>query len=98
MRIILFLAYIALVVYCLADAIQHPDPEPHRLPRWAWIVIILMFPYIGAGTWLALKFVNAGASQPRTQQGALAPDDDPEYLVWLREQERRRRLEGDAER
>ncbi|MDN4471390.1 PLD nuclease N-terminal domain-containing protein [Demequina zhanjiangensis] len=93
MRVILFLAYIALVVYCLADAIQHPDSEPYRLPRWAWIVIILLFPYIGAGTWLFLKFVNGGSSARRPAPRAVAPDDDPEYLIWLREQERRRRLE-----
>ncbi len=98
MRIILFLAYIALVVYCLADAIQHPDPEPHRLPRWAWIVIILMFPYIGAGTWLALKFVAGGTPRRQSSYREAGPDDDPEYLVWLREQERRRRLEGDVDR
>ncbi len=96
MRILLYLAYIALVVYCLVDVIQHPDPEPHRLPRWAWILIILFFPLIGAGAWLMLKFIAAGQQQPRrTETYMAAPDDDPEYLVWLREQERRRRMEGE---
>ncbi|WNM24193.1 PLD nuclease N-terminal domain-containing protein [Demequina capsici] len=105
MRALIYLAYIGLVVYCLADAIQHPDSHPYRLPKWAWIVIILVFPLVGAGAWLLLKFTYDGGQGDgarrdghgpggRGTSGPVAPDDDPDYLRWLRDQERRRRQEG----
>ncbi|MFV0634007.1 PLD nuclease N-terminal domain-containing protein [Demequina sp.] len=93
-RALLFVAYLAVTVYCIADAVQHPQEQPYGLPRWAWVLIILLFPYLGAGVWLFLKFGGAGQGNRREQPGPIAPDDDPEYLTWLREQERRRRQEG----
>ena len=88
-RLLPFVLYVALAAYCISDALQHPDQHPHSLPKWAWVLIILLFPYIGAAAWLFLKFSNGGGS--RRQPEPLAPDDDPEYLAWLRDQERRRR-------
>ena len=88
-RILPFVLYIALSVYCIADALQHPDHEPHGLPKWAWVLIVLFFPYVGAGAWLILKFYRGSGGSRKSEP--LAPDDDPEYLSWLRDQERRRR-------
>ena len=90
LRVLPFILYVALSVYCIADAVQHPQEEPYGLPRWAWVLIILFFPYIGAGVWLYLKFSRPTPQGPR-QRGPVAPDDDPEYLSWLRDQERRRK-------
>lgn len=95
-RVLLFVAYIAITVYCIADAIQHPEENPHGLPRWAWVIIILLFPYLGAGTWLVLKFAKGGGPARPAPPGPVAPDDDPQYLMWLREQERRRRQGGES--
>jgi hypothetical protein len=88
MRYLPILVYVALAVYCVTDAVQHPQRNPYGLPKWAWVLIIVVFPYIGAITWLVLKFTRGDGGQ-RSQP--LAPDDDPEYLRWLREQERRRK-------
>lgn len=91
MRYVLFiLGYVALVAWCITDALQHPDESPYGIPRIGWVIIILLFPYIGAAAWLILKFRSrpAGPARPRRP---VAPDDDPEYLNWLRDQERRRR-------
>lgn len=93
LRLLLFVLPIALAVYCIADAVQHPEEQPYGLPRWAWVLIILFFPYIGAGVWLFLKFSRPSPGGPQ-QRGPIAPDDDPEYLAWLRDQERRRRRQG----
>ncbi|WP_084105172.1 PLD nuclease N-terminal domain-containing protein [Demequina sp. NBRC 110056] len=96
LRVLFIGAYIAVTVYCIADAVQHPDQDPYGLPRWAWVAIILLFPYLGAGVWLFLKFSRrSGGTRPRSA-GPIAPDDDPDYLRWLREQERRRKSSGEA--
>jgi hypothetical protein len=95
LRLLPFALYIVLVVYCLADALQRPEDSPYSLPKWAWVLIILLIPYVGAGAWLFLKFTGSTSGSSRTEQRGMGPDDDPDYLMWLREQERRRRHQGD---
>lgn len=93
LRILPFVIYIVLVAYTLSDALQYPQDSPFSLPKWAWVLIILLFPFVGAGAWLFVKFNNRPGG---TQQGRqIAPDDNPDYLLWLREQERRRKHRGD---
>jgi hypothetical protein len=94
LRVVLFTLYIAVVVYCISDAVQRPEKQPYGVPRWAWVMIILLFPFLGAGAWLYMKYSRGtGGSRPKPR-GPVAPDDDPEYLAWLRDQERRRKRQG----
>lgn len=94
-RILLFLGYIALVVYAVVDVAQHRDERPMGIPKWLWIVAIIMIPLAGAIAWLVLKYLGGeGNASPRGRN--LAPDDDPEYLNWLEQQRRRDRRERDS--
>lgn len=92
LRALLILTYVAITVYCIADVRQSEAHHPYGVPRWAWILIFILFPFLGAGTWLVLRFTRRDGQHGRSRQ--VAPDDDPEYLLWLREQQRRRRQEG----
>jgi uncharacterized SAM-binding protein YcdF (DUF218 family) len=94
-RLLPFIIYVVLVAYSLADMLQRPEDSPYSLPKWAWVLIILLFPYIGAAAWLFLKFTNRNSGPSQREQRGMGPDDDPDYLMWLREQERRRKLQGD---
>ncbi|WP_152650531.1 PLD nuclease N-terminal domain-containing protein [Demequina aurantiaca] len=97
LRLLPFVLYVLLVAYCLSDALQRPEDSPYSLPKWAWVLIILLFPYVGAGAWLFLKFSNRGTGgQPKLEPRGKGPDDDPDYLSWLREQERRRKQQGNG--
>lgn len=95
LRALLIMAYVAVTVYCIADVRQSDDPHPYGLPRWAWILMFILFPFLGAGTWLVFKYTRRDGQRGRAHQ--VAPDDDPEYLTWLREQERRRRQQGKSD-
>lgn len=96
LRLILILLYIAPAVYCVTDAVQHPDEKPFGLRKVFWVLIIILAPLLGAAAWLYLKWASGSGGREQRREPR-APDDDPEYLNWLRTQERRRRQRGESD-
>lgn len=94
LRLIVVLGYLALTVYAITDVIQQSEPRPRGLPKWLWVAAIIVLPFAGAIAWLVLKFL--GGDDGSQRRGPRAPDDDPEYLAWLEQQDRRRRREDGA--
>ncbi len=95
-RVVLPLLYIGLVVYSLADMVQRSEKRPAGYPKWAWTLVIVLLPFLGGILWIVATRI--GPAQPPVQRREpVAPDDDPEYLSWLREQSKRRRG-GDEKR
>ncbi|WP_296666210.1 PLD nuclease N-terminal domain-containing protein [Demequina sp.] len=92
-RVLPFLIYLGLVIYALSDALQRPEKEPYGLPKWAWAGVIVLLPYLGAVAWILVSRTRP-EQPPQGRAHPIAPDDDPEYLSWLREQARRRRESG----
>lgn len=108
-RALLAVASIALTVYALADCVQTDDARLRGLPKWAWILLVVLVPWVGPITWLLIgKDRSAGwgggAGDGARRPGPLAPDEDPEFLRGLdeqirrerRERERRERPDGDG--
>ena len=109
-RILFFVAMIALTIYAAADWHRTPEDEmPGKLPKAIWLLIILFtatIAAIGPIVWLALRWVSRAEKKqtgaPKSPQRPTAPDDDPEFLFRLerdiqrkrREEERRRREQG----
>lgn len=93
---------IALTVYALADCVQTEDERIKGLPRWAWIVLIVLLPWVGPITWMFVgkeRSTGGGGGQQR-RSGPLAPDEDPDFLRRLDEdirRERRQRREGGSD-
>lgn len=91
-----FFLEFALLVYCLIDAIQTPEPEVRNLPKVVWILLILIVPVVGSVAWLVAgrpQRSGAGRAVPwpatgtagfpeyeRPAQPVLGPDDDPAFL------------------
>lgn len=109
-RILFFVAMIALTIYAAADWHRTPEDEmPGKLPKAIWLLIILFtatIAAIGPIVWLALRWVSRAEKKqtgaPKAPQRPTAPDDDPQFLFRLerdiqrkrREEERRRHEQG----
>lgn len=97
-RILPFLALIALYVYVLVDLSRAPSAEVRLLPKWLWVIVVVLLFLIGPLLWLVLGRPRAeppqsggdggGGSSGRRPgpRGPVAPDDDPEFLKRLDEQ------------
>lgn len=84
---------IALTVFALADCVQTEDEKIKGLPRWAWIVLIVLIPWVGPITWLFVGKERSTGSGPQRRRGPVAPDEDPDFLRRLDEDIRRERRE-----
>lgn len=99
-RLLPYAIELALVVFCLIDCVQSDEHRIRNLPKWAWIVLIILIPIAGAVVWLvAGRPTRASAgrevSRPTTKTAGFpeherprrrpkAPDDDPEFLRSLK--------------
>lgn len=95
LRALPFIIEVVLFVACLIDAIQTPTEQARNLPKWAWLLLIVLVPFAGPIAWLFAgrpRRLEAPASTPwptrdfAAQPRTIAPDDDPEFLHTLKKQ------------
>lgn len=89
---------VAIMLYSVFDCALRPRNQIAALPKWAWILVILIFPVIGAALWFLIgRKLPGGGGPKRRQTGPVAPDDDPDFLRRIAEdveqQQRRERRE-----
>jgi len=65
---ILFLVDVALVVIALISCLSAEDSDIRALPRYAWVLIILLFPPVGPIAWFVAG--KERYSQPRQKHWA----------------------------
>jgi hypothetical protein len=99
-RLLPYAIELALVVFCLIDCVQSDERRIRNLPKWAWVVLIILLPIVGAIAWLVVgrpTRAGAGREAPRPPGKTTglptyerppwrptAPDDDPEFLRSLK--------------
>ena len=99
---------VGLTLYALLDAVRTPAHEARPLPKWLWVLVTLLFPVVGPLMWLILGRPKAqpAAGTPRPGFGqrrstpapsVSSPDDDEEYLRWLKAKAERERRSREAE-
>ena len=87
-RILPTVLLLAFTVWCLVSLVQAPDGAVRNLPRWAWVVLVLLFPLVGglayvvAGRPLATAD-GPGGPDPRRRPTPRGPDDDEDFLKGL---------------
>lgn len=90
---------LALVVFCLIDCVQSDEHRIRNLPKWGWIVLVILIPIVGSILWLfagrpTRASAGGGVAWPSRTAGfpeserpvrrPKAPDDDPEFLRSLK--------------
>ncbi|MEV6108147.1 PLD nuclease N-terminal domain-containing protein [Streptomyces sp. NPDC051940] len=98
-RYVPYLLFLALWIYAFIDCLNTPEEEVRHLPKVGWVLIILFFAMLGSIAWLVAGKnrgpVPAGGSTPAEWHRnhrpgpTLAPDDDPEFLASLREENKK---------
>ena len=89
LRLILILVPIAVTIYALIDAIAAPRSEVRTLPKFVWIIVIILLWIGGAVLWFFLGRPRAGGNGPGPgggeppQRRPQGPDDDPDFIADL---------------
>ncbi|MEI7641960.1 MAG: PLDc_N domain-containing protein [Actinobacteria bacterium] len=84
MRYLPVILIFAFTIYTLADCARTPQELIRNLPKWAWVLIILLIGTIGAVAW----YVAGRPKRPRNGGGfkkgkMIPPDDNPDFLRGL---------------
>lgn len=82
-RVLAVVLLVALVVYALIDASQADGNRVRLMPRWLWVVAIVLLPGVGAAGWLLLGRPTGRRLPPGQPGRPIAPDDDPDFLRGL---------------
>lgn len=98
-RLLPFVIEGILLVFCVIDAILAEEARVRNLPKWGWILLIIVLPLVGGIAWLVagrpLSAPRRKPSWPTRTAGSpqwepppylrpTAPDDDPEFLAKLK--------------
>ncbi|MEI5673590.1 MULTISPECIES: PLD nuclease N-terminal domain-containing protein [unclassified Nocardioides] len=99
-------------LYCLVDCIGTRDDRVRHLPKVAWIIIVLLFPFVGSLAWLlagrpakeAPLTREQGAApgfseyERRGRFAAADPEKDAEFLRQVRERAEQQRRAYDEKK
>lgn len=95
LRVLPVIAAVLLLVFSLVDCAQSPDARVRNLPKWVWLLLILLVPLAGPIAWLfgGRPVVEAPPKAPTAgPRPRRAPDDDPDFLAKLAPQTDHERL------
>lgn len=112
LRVLAVIAAFALLVYALSDFATSDERDRGGIPKWLWVIIIVVLVYFGPLAWIAYSRSRRSAAAPsggrpsfsggaprgrRRPNQPVAPDDDPDFLWRLaREQREQARRDGTA--
>lgn len=82
--IFVFAVWLLFTVFVTVFAASAKKNEVRNLPKWLWITICLLVPFIGGLLYLALGrplgAPKPGFGKSRGRTKVVAPDDDPAFL------------------
>lgn len=89
-RLLLFAIPLAVTVYAFFDVLMTPRERVRTLPKWFWVVVVLVLMILGALLWF---FLGRPRRNPSTGGGSsgsggtyrrpVGPDDDPDFLKGI---------------
>ena len=72
----------ALTIFSIIDCSRTPESSIRALPKWAWLVFIIVVPGVGALAWI-IAGRPKGPGRPRKNKKIIPPDDNPDFLKKL---------------
>jgi Phospholipase_D-nuclease N-terminal len=98
LRVLPEIIWFGLLVFCLIDCVQTPDGDVRNLPKWAWIMLMILLPLVGSVAWLVAGRPEHSARQrsrapwpstatagyPEYERPPRGPDDDVEFLRGIK--------------
>ena len=74
---------LAVWLFGLFDCARTDQDRVRNLPKWAWLLIIIIFGSLGAIAWLLIGRAKS-ITLPRSRPGRMIPpDDNPDFLKQL---------------
>ncbi|WP_369370912.1 PLDc N-terminal domain-containing protein [Promicromonospora sp. Populi] len=67
-QVFLILVIVGLMVYALVDVWGSEEDERGGLPRWLWVLLIVLLPLLGAISWIVVR-ISGRRSGPRPSSG-----------------------------
>jgi hypothetical protein len=105
-RFLFYAVPVVVTLYAIIDCILTPRALTRGLPKWVWLIVLLLVPFLGAIGWLVAgrprretsvaSGVGARIGSLGRSRGPVAPDDDPSFLrkldddAWSRRMRARR--------
>jgi hypothetical protein len=108
-----FFVVLMLDVFCVIDIIGSREDDVRNLPKIAWLLLVLFFPFIGSVAWLAAGRPNGqlGGRSPYERRttafpeydrpgraAGMTPESDEEFLRKIRERAEEQRQKGAAQK
>ncbi|MBF4463312.1 MULTISPECIES: PLDc N-terminal domain-containing protein [unclassified Rathayibacter] len=91
----LLVALVVFTVYTVIDCALSDRRAVRAIPKWGWLLVVLLLPLIGAALWFWI-------GRPRKSRDGgrryTAPDDDPDFLGTLRRDQDPQKEREQAER
>ncbi|MFP8945125.1 PLD nuclease N-terminal domain-containing protein [Streptomyces fenghuangensis] len=103
LRLLPTVLLLAVWIYAFIDCLNTPENETRKLPKLAWVFIILFFGsvLIGPVAWFLVgrprRNAPYGATRPAERRW-VAPDDNPDFLKSINERGRQRPETPEPER
>ena len=69
-RILLILVVVGLMAYALTDVWGADEDERGGLPRWLWVLLIVLLPLLGAISWIVVRVAARRSGAGPSAQGS----------------------------
>ncbi|CAB4338051.1 unannotated protein [freshwater metagenome] len=83
LQAIIVLTSLVLTLYTFIDCARREDTQIQKLPKWGWLLLIVLLSPFGAIAYLILGRINGGKGPRPPKRRILPPDDDPDFLRKL---------------
>ncbi|MCF3121624.1 PLDc_N domain-containing protein [Streptomyces arenae] len=93
LRYLPFLLVLAVWIYAFIDVLNTPEKEVRHFPKVVWVILVLLFGEVLLGpiAWFVTgkerRAPGAGGGFGRGRTQWVAPDDNPEFLKSLRDED-----------